>query len=487
MRLERVVLPIILLSSLMLRCLWLQDRGIAYDDAFSVFLAEQDLAGIVKGTAADTMPPLYYFLLHYWMKPGSQLYQMRLLGVVLSLGSVLVLCHLITVLFGKRAGFWAALFAGISPLQIYHAQELRMYSLLGLCLLGYALFFYRIWKKGAGWRDWAGFVICAVLAMYTHNLAVFTLIVPNFFLLVRRELRLFKKIMIAQLVIGLLFIPWLLLLPGQIAKIQEAFWTPRPGLVEVFQAMIITTSNLPLPDYFLPVAAILALQVVVLISVELRRLQGQKDEVVFLLSFILIPPLLLFLASYLMRPVFVTRGFLLSTLAYAGLAGYVTSASWRQGAGKLIAGGLLIAGLIPLPYQYTYSQFPRSPFRAAAVYLTDVAQDDERIVHDNKLSYFPTRFYARNLPQWFIQDEPGSHNDTFAPASQEAMSLFPVSDIQAAVSDNRRVYFVVFSRAIEEYKSSGYAGHPNLIWLEDHFELIDRQNFNDLEIYRFDR
>ncbi|MDO8969156.1 MAG: glycosyltransferase family 39 protein, partial [Saprospiraceae bacterium] len=128
----------ILLLGLLLRCIGLQERSIAYDDAFSIFLARQSLPNIITGTAADTMPPLYYFLLHGWIQSGGLgLAWLRLLSVLLNLGGVLFLYGITVRLAGDRAGLWAAFLSAISPLQIYHAQDLRMYALLVLCQLGY--------------------------------------------------------------------------------------------------------------------------------------------------------------------------------------------------------------------------------------------------------------------------------------------------------------------------------------------------------------
>ena len=75
--------------SLVLRCIELQGRSIAYDDAFSIFLSQQNFPNIIAGTAADTMPPLYYFLLHGWILIGGDgLAWMRILSVILNLGAL---------------------------------------------------------------------------------------------------------------------------------------------------------------------------------------------------------------------------------------------------------------------------------------------------------------------------------------------------------------------------------------------------------------
>jgi hypothetical protein len=59
-------LALVFLLGITLRLIAVQSREIFYDDAFSLFLAEKSFSQIIHGTAADTMPPLYYFLLHIW-------------------------------------------------------------------------------------------------------------------------------------------------------------------------------------------------------------------------------------------------------------------------------------------------------------------------------------------------------------------------------------------------------------------------------------
>ena len=148
MKHSKVLLLGILVLGLGLRCINLQSRGIIYDDAFSFFLSAQSLPGIIQGTAADTMPPLYYFLLHFWMSLGQSLWYLRALSVLFNLASVILLYWLVKSLLGESAGLAGAFIAAISPFQIYHSQDLRMYALLALCQIAYALFFSRIWKRG---------------------------------------------------------------------------------------------------------------------------------------------------------------------------------------------------------------------------------------------------------------------------------------------------------------------------------------------------
>lgn len=487
---QNILLLAILAVSLVSRCIQLGTRGIQYDDAFSFFLAVGSLPEIVSGTAADTMPPLYYFLLHFWMVASRELWFLRLLSVILTIFSNLLLFALVLELAGAKAALWATLFSAISPMQIYHAQDLRMYALLEVFQLGYAFCLVKAWrieqkigKNALGW--WIGGVLFAVGALYTHNLAVFGLVAANVYLLFRRNWRLQFKLILAQAVVGLFSLPWLIMIPGQLEKVQRAFWTPKPGIVEVMQAILMWFINLPLNGFWLVLCAVLSIQAFVLIILELWRARKIWKESVYLIAWAFVPPVLLFITSYLIRPVFVPRGFLVSSMAFYGLAGIVVAK--RGIIGKWMAGTIVLAALISLPFYYTFAEFPRSPFREAVTVLKQNLQPNDLIVHDNKLSYFPSRFYAPELPQHFLADEPGTSNDTFALASQQAMELFPDADLETAVGDANIVYYVVFTQAIEEYMAAGSQNHPALEWLDNHFTQTDLTTFKDLQVIRYER
>ncbi len=474
-----------------LRLIAIQTREIFYDDAFSLFLAEKGLNAIISGTAADTMPPLYYFYLHIWQLGGQGLGYLRLSGVLLSMAILGVSFDLFRRALGWNAALAGTLILAVSPLQIYHAQELRMYTLLVFGQVAYMGCFYRIFGEERTGKAppglWVGLIVSGAVAMYSHNLAIFGLAAANVFLLLRREWRSFWRLCLAQAAIGVMALPWLWMIPGQIEKIQTAFWTPRPGVVEVLQAVIQMAAFLPVDGIWLYIVAILALQIVVLTILEV--IKGIKTDKItlFFLVIALFTPLALFGVSYVMRPVFVPRGFMLTTVALAGLSGSIIARRWRQGVGPLLLGLWMACAAISLPFFYTFNVFPRSPYREAVTWLQDQVKPGDVIIHENKLSYFPAYYYDRNLEQVFIADEPGSHNDTYAPVSQQAIGLIPEPSIAAAAGDSDRVYFVVFTQAIEEYETLGGEGDPNLAWLSAQYPTREHQIFKDLEIFLFER
>ncbi len=198
--------------------------------------------------------------------------------------------------------------------------------------------------------------------MYTHNLAIFILVIPDIILILRREWKKVRALIFAQLIIGLLAVPWLLFVPGQVEKIQSAFWTPRPGFVEIIQMVVMFVANLPLQGIWLTIGIVISVLVFALIFFEVWRQRYFRDNSSYLLYFVFFPPVIFFIVSYIMRPIFVTRGLIFSTMCFYGLAGLVISKNFMKPTGILILLSFVIAALITLPGQYKFNQFPRLRF-----------------------------------------------------------------------------------------------------------------------------
>jgi hypothetical protein len=200
----------------------------------------------------------------------------------------------------------------------------------------------------------------------------------------------------------------------------------------------------------------------------------------------MIPIAGLFAASYVMRPVFVARAMLLPLGAYLVLAGAAMSSARPRVIGVSIAAAFAVAAAVGLPAQFAHDGFPRSPFPQAARWLEATSAVGDVVLHDNKLSFFPMHFYAPGLPQVFLADEPGSHNDTLAPATQQALGLFPIADVDSAVRGADRVRYVVFQRALDEYAAREEGKPPALAWLEAIAEGRGGTAIGDLWVYDFD-
>lgn len=476
----------ILLPAFLVRLWGLDARPIWYDEAFSVFLAEHGPTAIVSGTAADTMPPGYYLLLYGWMNlVGQTPFALRMLSVGLSLVTLALVYAVAKRAFGSRAALWSLFLIALMPFQLYHAQELRMYTLLGL---GVLLYVYGVLvlslktENTVPTRAIACIAVGTLIALYAHNLAFAALLSGNAYFLVRRAWRKQAQLILGEFFGAIFFTPWLFYLPTQLDKIQRAFWTSRPGVLEVVQMVVEFTTHLPLPPPLIAFALILSVLVLVFTVWQLVKMTWRKTvpAVGLLVALALIPPILMLILSYLIRPVFVPRGAIASALLYAILVGAVIARGGRRVQRVLAMVVLVVAGVL-LPFYYSaYGEWRRAPYIQADAFLRSDLQAGDVILHDNKLSFFPMHFYDRMLSQAFLADPAQSDNDTFAPASQAAMQLYP-TDFEQAIQDKSRVWFVIYQTAISEANGD----HANLARLDAKFRRVQESDYGDLRIYLY--
>jgi mannosyltransferase len=167
----------LVLLSLVLRT---GELGVGYwiDEGLSVGISDRPLTDIPHALRLDGSPPLYYLLLHGWMKlAGTSEEATRALSLVFALLAVPVAWWAARVLFGTRAGWMAAVLAATNPFLTQYAQETRMYALAALlALVACATFGRAIAGDGdlRARRPWAiGLAVSLALLLYTHNWAVF--------------------------------------------------------------------------------------------------------------------------------------------------------------------------------------------------------------------------------------------------------------------------------------------------------------------------
>jgi hypothetical protein len=193
-------------------------------------------------------------------------------------------------------------------------------------------------------------------------------------------------------------------------------------------------------------------------------------------------PLLLFLAS-LYQPVYIQRALLPASLMYILAISWLLVEANMPNPIRFALGGIVgVTFVAGLWVHYTFESFPRPAFQSAVMYLKQNLAQGDVIVHSNKLTYFPMVYYDRSLPQKFIADPVGSGSDTLALPTQEVLGLFAINDPQTAAGDSKRVWFVIFDRAVDEYKPNP---HPHLEWMRTNYVLGRVKKIGDMTIYEF--
>jgi hypothetical protein len=239
------LLVIVLLVSFGLRVHRLGDKSVWWDEGYSTWLARQSFVEIVQGTSRDTHPPLYFWLLHLWREGSSDSeFGLRFLSAGVGLLTVAVTYRLSRAVGNRLIGLLAALLLGISPFHIWWSQEVRMYApaaLLATLALWAAL---RVWDRGR-FVDWVLYVLFATAGLYTLYLNVLVLVIINLawlwvFWRSARRLTALVRWLSAQMLILLLFAPWLIYALGRIPTWSAASPVSPDLFVKIYWTVLTT-------------------------------------------------------------------------------------------------------------------------------------------------------------------------------------------------------------------------------------------------------
>ncbi len=105
--------------------------SIWFDEGWSWHLARMAIPEMLKATAADRSPFLYYLLLHCWIRiAGESEWALRAPSLAFGVLAAALAMRLADRGWGRPAGALAAFTMALSPFWLYYVQEARMYSML---------------------------------------------------------------------------------------------------------------------------------------------------------------------------------------------------------------------------------------------------------------------------------------------------------------------------------------------------------------------
>jgi uncharacterized membrane protein len=494
----RIQLAAILLIAAMVRTIGIGSRPIWYDEAFSILFSEKGPAAMLRGTttslgttASEEHPLGYYTILWAWTGAfGTSLTAVRTLSILAGLGSVFLLYLIGREVFSKKIGVISAALGALAPFQVHYAQEIRMYGFLCFWLLLATFAFWRGRHSARLWW-WAAFAVSAALAQYTHNLAALYLVSLAAITLFERDWKTAKMVAASGLAAMLLYLPWLILLPSQVAKIAGAYWLTSPGFEKLFTLPLFYVTNIPLPAGWLGPALFITLMAVftsiwqtILVA---RRKDADATKGVWMMSMAFIPPLLAVLISW-WRPIFLERTFVASGAIFLiWLAWALFSTGLPRPVQAFITAGLAMGALAGLYQHISYSGFPYAPYRELQTMLEHQVRPGDIVIHSSKLSLLAAFYFDSNLHQEFLADPPGGSTDTLAPVTQQVLGVVSEPTMQQAVGDASRVWFVIFDESIQEYIDAGEVTHPHIQWLDDHLSLQHVDEIGDLRVFLYER
>lgn len=501
-----------------LRLYRIDNNSLWIDEAFSIWMGRQPVGEMLDWLVRiDQHPPLYYLLLHIWMRLGDGEAVVRALSALCSTLTIPVIYLLGRRLADRKLGLLAALILAVSPFHVHFAQEARMYALLALnaSLALYALTrlltdsrsatvalgrqtvdFWQAWRTTRRPRlraietdlAWLAYVVFTTATLLTHNVSVFLPLAANLLVLglfvVRGagprffqppiSNRFLRNWLLTQAGVLLLWSPWLPAFITQSLGVYRGFWLPELTWAKVGGVLLEFVSEfLPLPLGALGVVGGLYIGLAVLGLITLRR---RPVLVVFSLTLFAVPFAGELLVS-LRRPIFYGR-----TLIWISLPLYVLLAA---GIRKLRRWPLMLVGLLfilttnGLSLHAYYTQFEKEQWDDAAALVAERAELSDLILFNATWMQIPFDYYFHQMSDVSVVEHgvPGDLFDRGILEPKMAESDLPY--LRELVSGHDRVWLI--------YSHNWYTDPQNLIptALQEELKQLDSRRYYGLEVRLF--
>lgn len=135
----------------------------------------------------DPRPPLYYMLLHYWIKIfGATEAGVRSLSALFGCLTVIPVFMIAKKMFDKKTALLSIFLLAINPFNIYYSQMIKEVALVSFFAITAFLFFLIALEKNKK-IHWALYILCSLFSIYLHYAAGFLTISCFIFLFLSRK------------------------------------------------------------------------------------------------------------------------------------------------------------------------------------------------------------------------------------------------------------------------------------------------------------
>lgn len=161
----------------------------------------------------DFQPPLFHLLVHAFTRFSLDEGWLRMVPLLAGVLTIFVVFHWCirffrSELIGISVGLMSTVVLAVSGFHIFFSQELRPYSLAGLCAAASWLALIRAAEGSAGKRWWAVYALCTAAGLYTMYVYPFAILGQCLWVFLQKKAS--RVSVIASLAAAsLLFAPWL--------------------------------------------------------------------------------------------------------------------------------------------------------------------------------------------------------------------------------------------------------------------------------------
>lgn len=420
------IMVYIFFIALFLRLYNLGLPSIWVDEAFSIWVAKSNLCAVIDYVSTDAHPPLYFILLHYWIKLfGATETSTRLLSVIFGMGTLIFIYKLCNEIFrNKKYGIISSfLFAISSFAVIYTDTDVKMYSQLMFLTTVSTYLLYKAMKKESvypvrkpvfsnGVNLWISYIIISILNLYTHYFSFFVIFSHMLYILMaRKNADGFKKVLYLIFIFLVSFIPWNNSFFEQFFISRKGEHLERSGIVNLLGLFnyffSVINFKLHLWQSILFSVCILA----VLTVGVLRCFKFEKGNIILPTFFtVLLFPFIISYMSY--KHIFQSRYFSLICPLFFILIGCAVLAVKNKYLKWLIILSFATINITGCYLYLTNSKYWKQDWRTAAAYVEDKSKEGDTVLMQISYNIFPFNYYYKEgLAGIKLKDNPEGAGD----------------------------------------------------------------------------
>ena len=213
-KIEFTTVILITLLALILRVVALVNRGeLWYDELFSWSFASRDsvFETIACALREDIHMPLYFVLLHFWMKIFGQynIEAMRAVGLLFLMPLIPCSYYLTKNLFNKTTAYFVLIYLAINTYCIHYSVEVKFYPMV-LMLSFFVAYFFTKMLDNFDKKNTILFIISTSLLFYTFSitpLLVFIYFITGLIYVLIEKKEYFKKYILIALILFVINFP----------------------------------------------------------------------------------------------------------------------------------------------------------------------------------------------------------------------------------------------------------------------------------------
>ena len=452
----------ILALAMALRFYHLTSAAIWGDEGSSLLLSEYALSDLWFHAAHDVHPPLYFLLLRGWIELfGDSIGSIRSMSAIPGVIAVGLGVWLTRQLSTRRAAVLAGILLALLPTAVRYSQEVRMYSLLGVWLLGATLVLVYWVKQPERTRYLAAYAVLMGAGFYTHYFTALCVLVHWAYLgvLWRERLLVRPAWWVANVAIVLMYLPWLPSLLDLMQHVEQLKvggdigWEEPVGLLSLpsmIWQFVIQDEGV---DFWPPLFWLVPLLLVAVVVGTVWRDRERHRPATLLGLFFLLPLVLVYGVSFV-SPVFIERYLTVYALGLPILVAIaVDRRPWLGAALFVLFVGVELVGL-----KNNFTVDEQDQFNVPVEFVNRHYQEDDRIVLSDMMWYLSYVYYDQTDAQLQLYTPPKPDGTPTRPnaygfgtlVDQDGGRIY-LDHLSAIPAETRRVWLISSIEALDEF------------------------------------